>query len=268
MAPAFSEMMTEEARQIVDDETTLVAPRFDEEETVVARRVVPLGAAAGNGRLAATGVAPDSQRKRRRSLMIALAFASALGGGVLGGIGLQLYQSRASSNPARDAGTNAHANAPAEVTQPAQVAPQPAPTAEVVNDNDSAAPAGQQHDPSEGESQPAAPAPTAEDAAGASEPPKSPAVDASEDSVEESRAGTRRHGKKGARDGESRLLGRRNDPDDESSRDDDATFGGDIRGKARGDDTTFSRPRHAWRHARHERRRSVDSIRGIFEGQP
>ena len=200
-APGFSEMMTEEVRQIVDDEATLVSPRFDDEETIVARRVVPLGVAEGGARVATPAQVPA--RPSRRAWVLALAFASALAGGVLGGVGLHLYQSRATSNPPRDAGTN--------------------------------------------------------------EPPRSPAG-ARADSGDEERAGARKRGKKGAHDGESQLLGRREDSDRELSRDDDddPSFGRD----ARGEDATFGRPRRAWHHARHERRHPVDSIRGIFEGQP
>src|SRR5205085_9587280 len=81
--------MTEEVERLTvdDDEVTLVAPRFDEEETLVARRVVPLEAVGGAARAATRAAAPVPARQPRRSRVLALAFASALGGGVLGGGG-------------------------------------------------------------------------------------------------------------------------------------------------------------------------------------
>jgi hypothetical protein len=114
----------------------------------------------------------------------------------------------------------------------------------------------------------------AEERAAAGESAKSRAAGAhaDSDSGDEVRAGARKHGKKGAHDYEDgRLLGRRDDSDRGASRDgdEDATFGGDLRGEVRDDDdATFSRPRRAWHHHRRWRHHSVDSIRGIFEGQP
>lgn len=283
--------MTEETGQLtIDDETTLVAPRFDDEETVVARRVVPLEVAEAGARGTTQAAAPA--RKPRRPAVLALAFASALAGGVLGGVGLRLYQSRASSNPPPAANTNERAAAPNEAAQtaqavqpdeanqPAQVALQPAAAADAANV--SPAPA-EQHDTSAGASE-SQPAPAAEpkaedkpaanerdvDKPGANQPAKSSAAAARADSGDEARADARRRGKKGTHEEQGRLLGRRADSDRELSRDDDdeATFGGDLRGEARDPDATFARPRRASHHARHERRRPVDSIRGIFEGQP
>lgn len=285
--------MFEEAEQLtLDDETTLVAPRFDDEETVVARRVVPLEVAEAGARAATQADMPT--RKSRRSAVLALAFASALAGGVLGGVGLHIYQSRAASNPPPAANPNERADAPAEAAQtaqadrpaeakqsaeadqPAQLSPQPAPASDTPNV--SPAPA-EQHDTPAGasESQPAPAEPKAEDQPGAdakgvdradaNKPAKSPAAGARADD-DEARPDARRHGKKGAHEEQGRLLGRREDSGRELSRD-DATFGGDLRGETRdSDDPTFARPRRASHHARHERRRPVDSIRGIFEGQP
>ncbi len=120
-----------------DEEETLVSPRFDDEETVVARRVVPLGE-VGRAEPVETPPAavasayPPEPRVARRSWPLALAVASALVGAVLGGTGLYLYQSRASSHAANAPAAQqpvAPSNAPAASSQPT-----PAPTLEVVNE--------------------------------------------------------------------------------------------------------------------------------------
>jgi hypothetical protein len=96
-----------------EDEETLVTPRFDKEETIVAQRVVPLGAA---GRVAA-----------KRPRMLALVLVSALAGVAVGGAGLYFYQSRSTASPVADA--HEPVSAPVETAQPS-----PAPTAEVSNE--------------------------------------------------------------------------------------------------------------------------------------
>ena len=265
--------MNEEVRQFTaddDDELTLVAPRFDEEETLVARRVVPLGAAEVGGRGAPRAAAPVPERRPRRGLMLALAFASALGGGVLGGAGLYLYQSRASSNPPPAPDATGGANAPAQVTQPAQAAPQPAPTAEDVNV--STRPAEQQHDaaPDDGAAQAAPPAdgPNAEGKAGANQAEEGPASDGRDTSGVDAAVGARKRGKKGEHDEETQPPRSGADPGRQLSRDGGDAAPGD--GAPRRADTIFERPRRAAQRdrARGERPRTADSIRAIFEGQP
>lgn len=262
--------MNEEVQQLTaddDDELTLVAPRFDEEETLVARRVVPLGAVEVGGRGATLTAAPVSARRPRRGRLLALAFASALGGGVLGGAGLYLYQSRASSNPSS---APDRANAPAQVTQPAQAAPQPSPTDEAVND--SARPAEQQHDAAldGGAAQAAPPADglKAEGKAGADQAEEGPASDGRDASGVDARGGARKRGKKGEHDEEIQPPRSGADSGRQLSRDGgDAAPGGRAPRRA---DTIFERPRRAAERdrARRERPRPVDSIRAIFEGQP
>ncbi|PYS83965.1 MAG: hypothetical protein DMF67_06755 [Acidobacteria bacterium] len=260
-------MKIKEAQQfmVADEEETLVSPRFDEEETLVARRVVPLDA-VGQGAHATPLEAPPAHTPPRRPRVLALAFVSALVGGVLGGAGLHFYQSRSSSNPSPAANAPERANAPAEITQPAQAAPQPAPTAEA--SGDSTAPAGQQ-DAAAGESaSQAADESKVEDNAGAKETGQSPAADVRDSSVEDVRGGARKHGKKGEHDEEVQRLGRRADPDRQPSSSETDAASGDR--KPHRVDSIFERPRRASErdHARRERSHSVDSIRGIFEGQP
>lgn len=109
-------MNMQELHQITladEGEETLVTPRFDEEETTVAQRVVPLGAI---GRVAA-----------KRPRLLALALVSALAGVVIGGAGLYFYQSRSSASPVVSA--TEPVSAPAETAQPS-----PEPAAEVSNE--------------------------------------------------------------------------------------------------------------------------------------
>jgi type IV secretory pathway VirB10-like protein len=96
-----------------EGEETLVTPRFDKEETNVAQRVVPLGAA---GRVAA-----------KRPRMLALVLVSVLAGVAVGGAGLYFYQSRSSASPV--------VSAPEPVSAPVETAqPLPAPTAQISNE--------------------------------------------------------------------------------------------------------------------------------------
>src|SRR5256885_6641194 len=94
-------MKTQEPHQYLldddEDEVTLVAPRFDDEETIVARRVVPLEE-VGHAAHAVADARPPSAT--RRPWVLALVFVSSLvGGGVLGGAGFYFYQRRAAARP-------------------------------------------------------------------------------------------------------------------------------------------------------------------------
>src|ERR1044071_3300518 len=103
--PQHQTLFDDEATLVVGgEETTLVAPRFDDEETLVARPVVPLDADA-HAVKPPVRTAPRpareyrSPRAPRRSWTLALVLVSVLIGGVLGGAGLYLYQ-RQSHDPA------------------------------------------------------------------------------------------------------------------------------------------------------------------------
>ncbi len=132
-------LQTEEEVTLVTsgEEATLVAPRFDDEETLVAQPVVPLDGAAVEATHApapapyATTTPPlpaHARRSRvpRRSWMLALVLTSVLVGGVLGGAGLYIYQ-RQSEDDRVVAAPQAETltETPAE-TQPQPVAPEPA----------------------------------------------------------------------------------------------------------------------------------------------
>src|SRR5438105_4146546 len=97
----YTEMKTQEPHQPLtdeDDEVTLVAPRFDDEETIVARRVVPLEEVERDAPAATAARARPHSRTpyaQRRPWLLAFVFASSLvGGGVIGGAGLHFYQRR------------------------------------------------------------------------------------------------------------------------------------------------------------------------------
>ncbi|HEX8353689.1 MAG TPA: hypothetical protein VF611_12360, partial [Pyrinomonadaceae bacterium] len=117
----------EEATVVVSgEEATLVAPRFDDEETLVARPVVPLDGeaveppAAADATPAPTAAArlayARSRYAPRRSWMVGLMLASVLVGGVLGGAGLYLYQRQSRDDAG---GATPQAVTPADTAQPA-----------------------------------------------------------------------------------------------------------------------------------------------------
>src|SRR5215204_4764912 len=104
-----------------DDEATLVAPRFDDEETLVARPVVPFDAdapAVPTPERPAARPARRSPYAPRRSWPLALVLVSVLVGGVLGGAGLYLYQ-RQSQDPAASQIAAEQPTAPAAAQAPA-----------------------------------------------------------------------------------------------------------------------------------------------------
>lgn len=260
-------MMIEEPQQftVADEEETLVTPRFDDEETIVARRVVPLDAIEEGAHEAPPDAAPVHTQPPRRPRVLALALASALVGSVLGGAGLYFYQSRSSSNLSPAATVPERADAPAQVAQPA-------PAAQSAGDPAASA---EQHDAAADESGPqGADGSKVEDSAGAKEAGQSPDADVRDVSGEDAPVGALKRGKKGEHDEEARRLGRRvqrADSERETSPSEtDATDAASGDRHARRVDTIFSRPRRASErdHARRERPHSVDSIRGIFEGQP
>ena len=231
------------------EETTLVAPRFDDEETLVARPVVPLeqgGHAPLPERpgIEVTRPAPvyRSRYAPRRGWPLALVLVSVLIGGVLGGAGLYLYQ-RQSHDPAVTPSAAQAPAAPAE-GQPSATdsEPQAQPTAAP------AEPPAQATAPL-GEEAPAA--------APAREPESVPATERRTQPAE----GSPKRGKKGERD---EVLERRPTP-----RPDGNVARAEER-EARRVDAIVYRPRRAERRAERRARRGddVDRLRRIFEGGP
>ena len=255
----------EEATLVVSgEEATLVAPRFDDEETLVARPVVPLGAEAAEAPLPpvetrAASPLPVYARRRyapRRSWMLALVLVSVLIGGVLGGAGLYLYQRR----------SNDAAVAPPQPQTPAETQQQPAPTTEVSDAPQTEVPvtdAPAEAKPVETES---VEAEAVEAAPPARAPETTPAAERDTPSAGGS-AATRKRGKKGEQDEEVERPARREARPDTArpvARADD-----DARPReARRVDTIFYRQRRAARRERVRRDADTDRLRRIFEGAP
>ena len=264
--------MRETKRTFADDEgeETMVAPRFDDEETMVARPAVPFEEVTDAPAAAApvptsTAVAPppySSQRGApRRSLVAALVLVSALVGSVLGVAGLYFYQNRKS------------ADAPAAEQRQQAEAPAAQATTETISESkgvEASAPA-----PAE----PPAPAPAASepdadaddtDAAkdkDSDEADAGPVAGRRGDSEDRAPVATPKRGKKGARDEEIQSA-RRAPRYDEDSRPvvrDEVSDDGDRRQARRVGVITY-RPRRV--RARRDRDDSPDRLRRIFEGQP
>lgn len=248
------------ADQTPDDET-LVTPRFDEEETVLAQPVVRLDAAEdlppGEPAVAAAHSYVPRAHGSRRPWPLAVILVSALVGSVIGGTGLYFFQKHRRAEAAQPAATT-----PAEATQPA-----PAPAAE------------QASAPVE-ETQPA-PAPSVEEAA-AVEPIPEPVEDEDEDDARKAdpapeparnvpvREEEPRRGKKGDRDDavERRERNRSSDDDAPAARNEarrvDAIVYPTRREERRAQRQAERRARRAERQAD----RQADRLRAIFEGEP
>jgi hypothetical protein len=274
-------MDDEEATVVVSgEERTLIAPRFDTKETLVARHVIPLGDAHEAPRAHAenepqrVSAAPNAhahapaRRLPSRPSMLALVLCSVLVGGVLGGAGLYLYQRQSgdaqtptTSSPAatnsQPEATNAQGATPAGASQPA-----PATAAEA-----------------------AAPTPGAEASDAATDTPNAPETNVSnapDSHADEGRAdgaaparepesvpavGTPKRGKKGAHDEETERNTRRANPADSGQP--VARADADAR-EARRVDTIVYRPRRAAARDRARRQTTGDAerLRRIFEGTP
>jgi hypothetical protein len=237
------------------EETTLVAPRFDDDETQVARPVVPLDADAPvppEQAPTASGAAHDYRRPHapRRTLTLALVLVSVLVGGVLGGAGLYLYQRQSQSPAVSPAAATTQTVPPADAAQ--------APAAE-----------GQNTTPPEAPTQPTetpASAPNVEEAAAPPTPAEEAPAAAREPEPVPASEGTPRRGKKGERDEE---IQRRTTPRP------DGNVARADQPEARQVDTILYRQRRAERRAeRRAARRArrgeddVDRLRRIFEGSP
>jgi hypothetical protein len=235
-------LLDDEATLVVGgEETTLVAPRFDDEETMVARPVVPLAPDAPALERPAARPAQDYRGPYapRRTWTLALVLVSVLVGGVLGGAGLYLYQ-RQSQDPAVSPAATTQQQPSADAAQ-APAAPatggRPAPPPQHSDAQPTDAPEAEE---------PAAPAGEGEAPAPAREPENVPAVERRTEPTE----GAPKRGKKGERD-------------EELERRPTARPDGNV---ARADGSIFDRPRRATRRARAGD--DVDRLRRIFEGGP
>ncbi|MET0625407.1 MAG: hypothetical protein ABW250_20895 [Pyrinomonadaceae bacterium] len=245
------------------EEATLVTPRFDDEETLVARPVVPLDAEAAQATHApapepyAAATPPPAYARRfsapRRSWVLALVLVSVLVGGVLGGAGLYIYQ-RQSQDDRAVADTQAETPAETQPQQQEQEQPAPAPTVEASNAPQPEVPDAVAEPPAEpADEEATVAAPTAR------EPETEPATERRDDTEPARNNGTRKRGKKGEHDEDSerpRPVARAE---------------ADAPREARRVDTIFYRERRALRRERTRARRDggdVDRLRRIFEGAP
>ena len=247
---------------VSDEEATLVSPRFDDEETLVARPVVPLAESPAEAH-APAATAPRRTFAPRRSWPLALMLASVLIGGVLGGAGLYLFQRQSQDG---DSPTAPQAETQTE-TQP-EAQPQAAPPTEA---SSAPQPDAAQPDIATTQAQPdaqvAEPAPDAAvtDATPARERENVPAAERRDASSAAAVAPKR--GKKGERDEEiNRQVRRERRPDSDApvSRADDDPRAGER--QARRVDSIFYRSRRAARRARRDD--DTDRLRRIFEGSP
>ena len=237
------------------EEATRVSPRFDDEETLVARPVIPLAETPEP----TTTTAPPAARTAhapRRSWPLSLMLVSVLIGGVLGGAGLYFYQRQSSEDaaiaaPAQPETTTAEATQPPDAA-PAQTEPTPAPTEAPVADATEA-------DIAEAD----------DDAEPAREAESVPAAGRREAPSDSGSAGAPKRGKKGEREEEVERRPRPRDEDDGPVADSDAP-------RARRVDSISYRPsraerraeRRAARRARREAASDTDRVRRIFEGGP
>jgi len=264
--------MEETNRTFADEEgdETIIAPRFDDEETVLARRVVPLeevsdahaempvASSATAARSSTVAPAPLYARLRgapRRSLVAALVLVSALAGSALGVGGLYLYQRQRNA-----AAEQQQAETPAPVAQPTTEAEQqnrdanskaaestastpnvPETNAQEENDDNSADSA-KDKDSDRDEERPVA------ERRNSSEDRKSVA--------------TPKRGKKGARDEDLEREARRARRDEDQS----ASDNDDDRREARRVGVITYRPRRV--NSRRGPYADTDRLRRIFEGEP
>jgi cytoskeletal protein RodZ len=253
--PRQQTLHEDEATLVVSgEETTLVSPRFDDEETLVARPVVPLEADAPLPTHERTTAphAPDYSRPHapRRNGMLALVLASVLIGGVLGGAGLYVYQRQAQPEPAATTTQPAPSNDAAQETAlPANVEGQNTTTPSETPSPQTEAPATAATNVEEA----APPAPVAE-APSVREPENVPAAERRTAPAE---SAAPKRGKKGARDEETE---RRAQPSP------NANVARNDQPEARRVDSIFYRQRRAARRARRDD--SPDRLRRIFEGTP
>lgn len=281
MEEPLQTLTTDEEATIVtsDEDQTLIAPRFDDEETLVARPVVPLEAVEDAAQHDATATHEYAPRAARRSSWpLALMLASVLIGGVLGGAGLYFYQrhssddgaaATASSQPETSADSSRPTQAPAtEAPSPASGARTEDPTTNARADDAVPAAEGHAEQPAP-DSVVAAPDSAGTGAARAREAENVPAVERREATDEERTSSASKRGKKGEHDEESDRTGRRANRTDSGGPISRADGHNDER-EARRVDTIIYRPRRASRpdRTRRETPNDADRLRRIFEGAP
>ncbi len=255
-----------------DTDATMIAPRFDERESVTAQPVVPLADVVATE---ANALPPYMQKQRgaRRKWPLALILVSALGGSALGMAGLYFYQQRREtpiestpetqvervSVPVATAQTSTTpapveerpvvtTDAPPATVPAKQQVERSAPSVAPVADDDSKARKENARDERDVKKK------KDDDDTAATPLPSRKAVETNE------RTGTLKHGKKGeseTRADEAAQLPQRprrveTAPDDERT--------------TRRIDTINYPENRSGRRARGQR--SIDRVRGIFEGQP
>jgi len=263
--------MEETKRTYADDEgeETIVSPRFVDEETVLARPVVPfeeVGDAPAVAPVATSVTAapppPLYSRMRgapRRSLVAALVLVSALVGSVLGVAGLYFYQKQKSADATETQQQQVEAPAAQPTTETASESQNPETVAPATAEP--SAPAAAEPDVEEEED-----ADIAKDK-DSDEDDDRPVVERRNVSEDHEPVVTTKRGKKGERDEEIRREARRAPRYDEDSRPPvrDEEEASDRREARRVGVITY-RPRRA--RPRRDSDGSPDRLRRIFEGQP
>lgn len=262
--------MIETKQTFADDEgeETMVAPRFDDEETMVARPVVPFEEVGDEPAVApvpvSTTAAPPYSSMRgtpRRSLVAVLVLVSALVGSVLGVAGLYFYQNRKSADaPAAERQQQAEEPTAQATTETASETKRVETSAPAAVESSAPAPAAAEPEDDADEAH------AAKDK-DSDEADASPVAERRGSSEDRAPVATPKHGKKGSRDEEIQRVQRapRHDEDsrpvvrDEVSDDDD-------RRVARRVGVITYRPRRV--RPRRDRDDSPDRLRRIFEGQP
>jgi len=263
--------MEETKRTFADDEgeETMVTPRFDDEETVLARPVVPfeeVGDAPAVAPVAASSaVAPPPPYSRprgaqRRSLVAALVLVSALVGSVLGVAGLYFYQKQKSNDA--DATRQQQAEAPAAqpTTETVAESPNREPVAPAASEPSTPAPVAKEEDEEDAD--------IARDKHSNDDDDRPVAERRNVSEDREPVVNTKR-GKKGERDEEIRREARRAPRYDEDSRPpvrDERDEEASDRREARRVGVITYRPRRV--RQRRDSDGSPDRLRRIFEGQP
>jgi hypothetical protein len=265
--------MEETNRTFADDEgeETMVTPRFDNEETVLARPVVPFEEVADAPEASATAAPPQPLYTRlraapRRSLVAALVLASVLVGSALGVGGLYFYQKHRNAD-ATPADVRQQADATAPAAQPtAEAEPQSRETSAATAAPSSPAPAASEPKVRADDEADSAKEKGSEKDKSSEKADDSPVVARRNVSEDRDSTVTPKHGKKGERDEEIHRESRRSNRDDDEDRAVRSDDSDDDRREARRVGVITYRPRRA--RQRRDNYGTPDRLRRIFEGQP